>query len=326
MLGVLLVLVTADVIRDRASSTRDLPGLNRPAPTRSVDGVRALQADVAHNPHEVALGRDLFFDRRLSADGTVSCASCHRLDTAGGADGLPVSVGIGGQAGTRNAPTVFNAALNFRQFWDGRADSLEDQIDGPINSPVELGTSWPDVIARLSRDDNLRARIESLYQRPIDAEAIKTAIAAFERTLITVDAPFDRWLRGERDALSDSAQQGWQLFRGLGCIACHQGANLGGNLFERFGLVVPRDAQASQDPGRFAHTGDAHDLGEFKVPGLRNVARTAPYFHDGSVATLDEAVRLMAWHQLGLRLDPGQTQHLVSFLESLTGHHAGQPL
>jgi len=285
--------------------------------------VQPLRAPTGLDPRRVELGRRLFVDVRLSGKNTVSCAGCHNLG-AGGADERTLSIGTDGQSGDMNAPTVFNAALNFRQFWDGRAATLEDQIDGPVQNPVEMAATWPQVVARLKQDPEMVQRFRDIYPEGISVTAIKNAIATFERSLITPGAPFDRWLQGESGAISEQAREGWQLFTQLGCVSCHQGVNLGGNLYERFGIMHPRYDEAhpprsKADFGRFNLTGNPDHRFEFKVPTLRNVALTAPYFHDGSSATLDDAVRRMAWHQLGLTLTDDEVTRLLAFLESLTG-------
>jgi cytochrome c peroxidase len=272
---------------------------------------------------KVALGRRLFFDPRLSHDGSVACASCHRLDKAG-QDGRRVAVGIGGQSGDLNTPTVLNSGFNFRQFWDGRAASLEEQVDGPIHNVREMASNWPEINARLSADADLLAEFKAIWPEGINDRNLRAAIAEFERSLYTPDSPFDRYLRGDRSALDARAQEGWHLFSSLGCIACHQGVNLGGNMFASLGIMGDFFADRGRAPskadlGRFNVTGRSADRHMFKVPGLRNVALTGPYFHDGSVASLDEAVAVMARYQLGVRLAERERLALVAFLGSLTG-------
>lgn len=284
--------------------------------------ITPLPRSVALDERKVALGRRLFHDTRLSADSTVSCASCHVL-SAGGVDRQPVSMGIGGRKGQMNAPTVYNVAYNYRQFWDGRALTLEEQVDGPLHNPVEMGASWPVVIAALGADRELRREIESIYADGISAANLRDAVATFERALITPDAPFDRYLRGDQEAMSPDAREGWRLFRELGCVSCHQGVNVGGNLYEKLGLVEDfystRGTPQQADLGRYLLTRSDEHRFEFRVPPLRNVALTAPYLHDGSVATLEEVVQIMARYQLGVRLKPVEVARLVAFLRALTG-------
>ncbi len=275
------------------------------------------------------LGERLFFDKRLSRDDSLSCASCHDL-SRGGVDRLPVSIGIGGRLGPINAPTVFNAALNFAQFWDGRAATLEEQAAGPVHNLHEMGSNWAEVVAKLQKDASYRALFAQLYPgRGIAGETIVDAIAAFERTLITPNSRFDRFLRGDTGALTELEQAGYRRFLDYGCASCHQGANLGGNLFQRFGIMGDYFAgrkPTQADLGRFNVTGREEDRHVFKVPGLRNVAQTAPYFHDASAATLEQAVAIMGLYQLGRELSRADVEAIVAFLHSLTGEWRGRPL
>lgn len=281
-------------------------------------------------PARVSLGADLFSDPILSRDGTVACTNCHVL-ADGGADGQIVSTGVNGAQGIINAPTVFNAALNFTQFWDGRAASLEDQINGPLNNPVEMATSWPEVLERLSTRPDYVTRFRAAYPDGLTAANIRNALATFERTLLTPDAPIDRYLRGDKSALDPNQREGYRRFKQLGCASCHQGVNVGGNLFQRFGVMEDYFAGTGRaltqaDMGRFNVTGMPTDRHVFKVPGLRNVALTAPYFHDGSVATLPEAVAIMGRVQLGKPLSDEDVALIVAFLQGLTGTYQGEPL
>lgn len=285
--------------------------------------ITPLPARLQLDARKVALGRRLFHDRRLSRDDTVSCASCH-LMSRGGADARALAVGIDGKTNTVNTPTVLNSGFNASQFWDGRAGSLEEQAAGPVHNPVEMASKWHEVITKLRRDAEYPRAFAEIWPDGITAANIQSALADFERGLITPDAPFDRYLRGETQALSPLAQRGWALFRDLGCIACHQGVNVGGNMYANLGVMgdyfADRDKPVlKSDLGRFNVTGREEDRHMFKVPGLRNVERTAPYFHDGSVATLGEAVDLMARYQLGIRLEPEQREALLAFLASLNG-------
>lgn len=291
--------------------------------------LQPLPIFIALDPDKVALGDALFHDTRLSGDGTISCASCHALAKAG-ADLMPRSIGIGGQLGEVNAPTVFNSGFNFAQFWDGRAKSLEEQVDGPLNNPKEMGTSWPAVVEKLRADPETVAAFDALYPQGITRGSIVDAIATFERSLYTPNAPFDRHLRGDATALSEQQRAGFELFVGLGCVSCHQGVGIGGNMFQRMGAkneyFEERGTGTDADLGRFNVTGDEFDRHRFKVPSLRNVAVTPPYFHDGSAATLEEAVGVMARFQLARELAPGEREKLVAFLKSLTGEYQGRPL
>ena len=272
---------------------------------------------------KVDLGRRLFHDKRLSRDDSISCASCHDLKLAG-IDGKTVAVGVANQRGTVNSPTVLNSAFNFRQFWDGRAATLEDQAEGPVHNPIEMATNWKTVIEKLSRDPHYPGAFKAIWPDGIQAAHIQSAIAEFERSLITPDSPFDRYLKGDDHALAADARKGWDLFRNLGCIACHQGVNVGGNMYATLGILGDYFADrgrplAKSDLGRFNVTGREEDRHMFKVPSLRNVARTAPYFHDGGIDTLEKAVDTMARYQLGRDLDAADRQALVAFLHALNG-------
>lgn len=290
--------------------------------------ITPLPASLKQDPLRARLGRRLFHDPRLSANGAVSCASCHDLSN-GGADRRDYSVGFSGRRTGVNAPTVFNTALNFRQFWNGRADSLEAQIDAVIQNPVEMGSNWVDVVAKVAHDASYRDDFARSYADGVNKANIQNAIATFERTLITPDSRFDKYLRGERDAISAEEKAGYAKFKQYGCIACHQGMNVGGNMFQKFGVMgdyfAKRGNVTEADLGRYLATGDDEDKHVFKVPSLRNVALTAPYFHDASAKTLDEAVDVMFRYQLGRAASPGDKKAIVKFLETLTGELEGRP-
>jgi cytochrome c peroxidase len=274
------------------------------------------------SPALVRLGERLFHDPVLSRDGSVACASCHDL-ASGGDDGRARSLGVGGKPGEVNAPTVLNAALNLAQFWDGRAASLEEQIDGPITHPLEMASDWDAVERTLRAHAEYAPSFEQVLGAKPTRAGVRQAIAAFERTLITVGAPFDLWLDGDSGALSAEQREGYLLFKAAGCVACHQGQNAGGNMYQRFGLFgdyfADRGDVTRADAGRFNVTGQEQDRHVFRVPGLRNVELTAPYFHDGSAATLTDAVKVMAKYQLGKELSEQQISQLVEFLKTLTG-------
>jgi len=278
---------------------------------------------------KVALGEKLFLDARLSADDTISCASCHNLP-GGGADHRVHSIGIHGGAGNINAPTVFNSGFNFVQFWDGRAGTLEEQIEGPLNDPKEMGSNWPQVINKLSKDSAYPAQFSMLYADGITAANIKDAIATFERSLITPNSRFDKFLRGNQEALSLQEKHGYDLFQSYGCSSCHQGINLGGNMYEKMGLMrdyfAVRGNPTVADNGRFNVTHKPDNMHEFRVPSLRNVALTAPYFHDGTASTLEQAVTVMSMYQLGRSMPKPDIDAIAAFLRSLTGEYQGKPL
>jgi len=298
--------------------------LSAPEFSRADQAVSPLPTALPLDARKVALGRRLFHDVRLSHDDTLSCATCHPLDKAG-VDGLPVAVGIGKQHGTLNTPTVLNSAFSFRQFWDGRAATLEEQVNGPVHNPIEMASNWGEVIVKLKQDPQYAVEFRALWRDGVTAAHIESAIAEFERSLITPDAPFDLYLKGNDQALSEPARRGWNLFRDLGCIACHQGVNLGGNMYSSLGVMGDFFAERARpvlesDLGRFNVSKRREDRHVFKVPSLRNVERTAPYFHDGSVATLADAVEVMARYQLGEKLTTRDRDDLVHFLTSLNGH------
>ncbi|MGF1787749.1 cytochrome B6 [Photobacterium swingsii] len=266
------------------------------------------------------LGLELFLEPRLSSNGEVSCESCHHI-FSNGAETIPASIGVNGE-GKRNSPTVFNISLNSRFFWDGRAASLEQQIDGPIHHPLEMDSNWPDIVQFLRQSEYYQTRFSKAYSGNISEESIKHALVTFMNTLVTPDAPFDRYLKGDSNAISQVAQHGWQKFQQLGCVYCHQGQNIGGNLFQKFGNITALETQfgslANADLGRFEITGDENDRHVFRVPSLRNVAITAPYFHDGKTATLEEAIIVMARVQLGQELSPMTVVEISAFLNALT--------
>ena len=279
-----------------------------------------LPEEHGQNEEIAALGMALYHDTRLSGDGTLSCASCHNI-AEGGDDGLPTSVGINGQLGPINSPTVLNSRYNIAQFWDGRAESLEAQALGPVANPIEMGDNWDAVVAELKEDEGYVAQFAGHYEDGITAENVAHAIATYERTLITPNSPFDMWLKGA-DTLSDAALAGYQTFKDMGCASCHTGPAIGGEMFARFGMTKSDEeleAIFGDNVGRMAVTGEDYEKYAFKVPTRRNVALTAPYFHDASAETLDEAVRIMADWQLGQTLTDEEAANLVAFLESLTG-------
>ncbi len=267
---------------------------------------------------KVRLGRMLYYEPRLSKSQEISCNSCHMLDRFG-ADGEPTSPGHNGQRGDRNSPTTYNAALHLAQFWDGRSPDVEDQAKGPVLNPVEMAMPSEAKVEGLLRSipDYERLFREAFpgESQPVTFDNMALAIGAFERGLVT-PGPFDRFLAGDVEALDAAQQRGLRTFLATGCTTCHNGVTVGGLLYQKLGLVHPYE---SEDPGRFQVTGNEADRNVFKVPTLRNVAETGPWFHDGSVRSLEEAVRLMGWHQLGRELDDRQVGDLVAFLGSLTG-------
>ena len=286
-----------------------------------------LPTQIDVDPAKVALGKRLFHDPRLSKDGTISCASCHDL-ASGGDDGAVVSVGVDGRTGTVNSPTVFNVGFNVAQFWDGRAETLEDQIDGPIQNDVEMGSMWPDVIAKLEDDKEYPTLFAGAYpDQGISRGTIKNAIAEFERSLVTPNSRFDRWLKGDEQALTRKEKRGYERFKHYGCASCHQGRNVGGNMFQVFGVLnsyfALRGNITKTDLGRFNVTGNAEDQHAFKVPSLRMAVHTAPYLHDGSAKTLRDAVDAMFKFQLGRTAPDSDKEAIVAFIKTLAGETGG---
>ena len=282
-----------------------------------------------YDPDRAALGEQLFYDHRLSGDETLACVSCHDL-TAGGDDGLAVSGRVEGRSGEVNTPTIFNSVLSFRLGWRGTYRRLADQVDADIEDPRLMNTSWAEVLGKLRADSGYTAAFADTYGDDITRESVLDALSAFHRSLITPNARFDQYLRGREDALSEAEKSGYRLFKSLGCVSCHQGRNLGGNLFQKVGIFADYFASRGNlreiDFGRFLDTGAQHDLFVFRVPSLRNVAVTAPYFHDGSMAQLEDAVRKMGEIQLGERLTNEEVALIVQFLHSLTGEYKGRPV
>lgn len=285
--------------------------------------VQALEAPEV-DMDKVYLGRRLYHDPILSGDGTVSCASCHSLDH-GGAEDRVSSQGIGGATGPINSPTVLNAHFNFRQFWDGRAADLQEQAGGPVENPIEMGGNFEIEVAEIAEDEWYAERFAAVYGEddPITKENITDAIAEYERYLVT-PAPWDDYLNGDVDALTDQQKRGWATFQEAGCIACHQGVNLGGTMYQKLGAVEDyfemRGTEITEaDLGRFNVTEDESDKHVFKVATLRNVTLTPPYFHDGSQTDLPEVVRIMAQVQLGKELTDEQVADIVAFLGALEG-------
>lgn len=301
----------------------------RPLAAETVEPISPLPLPSDEPSARVALGERLFHDPLLSHDNTISCSSCHSLAT-GGTDQLVHSIGVGGKRGPVNAPTVFNSSLNFVQFWDGRATTLEEQIDGPMNNPSEMGSNWDEAIEKLSASSDYVNRFNAVYSDGVQRANIRDAIAAFERTLITPNSRFDNYLRGDFNALTENEREGYRLFKDYGCASCHQGTNVGGNLFQKFGIMgdyfAKRGKITKADFGRFNITNKEADRYVFKVPSLRNIALTAPYFHDGSAASLEDAVRIMSQYQLGRSLTTAETNAIVKFLKSLSGKYKGKDL
>ena len=274
-----------------------------------------LPLTVKVDEKKVQLGKKLFLDPILSKDKTLSCISCHKL-LDNGADTIAYTEGIDGKKGFFNVPTVYNSVYNFRQFWDGRAKNLKEQALQPISNPVEMGNTIEKAIQDLKADKVYRRMFNKLFKDGITENNLAEVLSEFEKTLITPNSAFDKYLRGDMEALNAQEQQGYQLFKTKGCISCHNGINIGGNLYNKFGIY--KDAK-SRELGRYNQTKKEEDKYVFKVPSLRNVAITAPYMHDGRVQTLEDAVNIMTKYQLGRPMNKEDLQNLVAFLKTLTG-------
>ena len=301
---------------------------NRPVP-------QVKQASQA----EIDLGRQLFFDPRLSKTATVSCNSCHNV-MAGGEDGRPTATGVFGKQGGRSSPTVWNATFYSVQFWDGRANTLEDQAKGPMTNPVEMGMeNHALVVERLGKIPGYRSQFEKVYGKtdPLTIDNVVKAIASYERTLVALNSPYDRYLHGDKAALTPLAKKGLALVQSVGCVSCHSGAHfagpalpIGSGFFQKFPVFPNQEIEKkygfTKDSGRFEATKKEEDKNLWRVPSWRNIALTAPYFHNGSVAKLDDAVRVMAKLQLNRDLSSQETKEIVAFLESLTGEFPKQTM
>jgi len=333
--GVGATVLVAGVVRHGPASRPILPTASEKAAVAAASEMRSpadarfadtlfepLPLDSGFDPAKVALGDRLFHEVRLSGDGTTSCASCHDLAN-GGADSRRFSTGVGGRPGSLNAPTVFNSGYNFRQFWDGRASTLEQQVDGPLLHLDEMAASWTEVLPMLEADASYASDFEAIYEDGVAADNVRDSLAVFQRSLITPNARFDRYLRDETAALTPEETAGYRLFTDIGCATCHQGINIGGSMFQKLGrrgnYFDDRGGLRPGDFGRFNVTGDERDKFKFKVPSLRNVELTAPYMHDGSASTLEDAVQVMARYQIGTELREGELDALVAFLRTLTG-------
>jgi len=308
--------VVQTIVTGRESDTPSQVATNEP--------ILPLPTELNLDAGKVALGERLFNEPKLSEDNTISCASCHNLQL-GGTDNLAFSAGIKGQIGGINAPTVFNSAYNFKQFWDGRADNLEDQIDGPTHSSKEMGSNWEMIVEKIRTSPEYASEFANLYQDGVNAQNIKDAIATFERSLTTPNSRFDQYLKGYDEILTLDEKEGYRLFKSVGCISCHQGINVGGNLFEEFGVMgkyfKERGKITEADWGRYNVTKQEYDRYVFKVPTLRNIELTYPYFHDGSVSKLEDAVEVMSKYQLGRKLSQNEINYIVKFLKTLNGDY-----
>ena len=298
---------------------------------RNAEPVRPVDTYIEYDPAKAELGFDLFHDTRLSVDNTVSCASCHDLATAG-VDNHQYSHGVNDLMGGVNAPTVFNAVYNFVQFWDGRAATLAAQAAGPPLNPVEMASSsFDEIIAKLQADKAFAKKFNAVYPDGMTEANLTDAIEHFERTLITPGSRFDKWLMGDDSALTADELEGYELFKKYDCATCHAGKNLGGLSYELMGLRRHYFAErglelTEEDNGRYKETKNERDRHRFKVPGLRNVEHTWPYYHDGTRHTLEQAVLDMGKYQSGVDLAQAEVDKITAYLKTLTGEYKGKPV
>ena len=280
--------------------------------------IQVIEPVIIKDSAKVELGKKLFFEPRLSKSGIISCNSCHNLASSG-TDNLPTSIGHGWAKGPINSPTVFNAGYNLAQFWDGRASNLKEQAAGPIVAAKEMASSHAIVVKTLAAIPQYQAEFLSVYGKSgVDIDKVTDAIATFEATLVTPNSAFDLWLGGDKGALTAQQQRGYQTFKNVGCIACHNGPAVGANSYQKMGVVKPYITK-NKSLGRYQVTANPQDKHVFKVPTLRNIELTAPYFHDGAVWDLGQAVNLMADIQLNKKLTAQQSADIVAFLKTLTG-------
>ena len=280
--------------------------------------IKPIESATITEPEKVELGKKLWFDPRLSMSGFISCNSCHNLST-GGSDNLPTSIGHNWQEGPINSPTVLNSSLNVAQFWDGRAANLQEQAGGPIANPMEMASTHVLAVDVINSIPQYREEFAKVYgSAEVTIDNITDAIAVFEETLVTPNSRFDQWLKGDDKAITEQELAGYNTFKSIGCVACHNGPAAGGTSFQRMGVVEPYQTTNPAE-GRAAVTGKDADRFTFKVPTLRNVELTYPYFHDGAYWTLEEATDVMARLQLGRQLEDEEISNVVAFLKTLTG-------
>ena len=320
---ILFILVTSSGILSRSPAHAENDADFRQEP------IFPIPQKVEVDENKVKLGEILFFDSRLSKNNTLSCASCHQLDT-GGDDNVAIGISISGGLHIINTPSIFNAVYNFRQNWNGSAKSLHEQIELLMISQHEFDNTWDTVVAKLASDTNLINKFTLNYADGITKNNIIDALVEFEKTLITPNSRFDRFLRNESNDLTKEELAGYKLFKELGCISCHQGINIGGNLYQKFGVfynyLAEQGNKSKSNHGRMKITGRLIDDNVFKVPSLRNIAVTAPYFHDGSANTIVEAIDIMGRTQLGRDLDIDEIILIKAFLQTLTGEYKNKPL
>ena len=323
-----LVAVGITQLRQPYPQLTVLPSLS--APAVATEPIQPIPLKLELDENKVELGDKLFHDPKLSTNDTVSCATCHLLDK-GGTDRLIASKGMAGSNVGLNSPTVFNSGFHPKLNWDGGANTLEEQIDGPISKAKEMGgMSWSDIVNKLKSSPEYVALFREAYGEKINSDNIKSAIATFQRSLYTPNAPFDQYLRGDENAIPPVAKEGYGLFKSYGCVTCHQGMLVGGNMFQTLGIFddyfADRGNVVKADLGRYNVTGDERDRHVFKVPSLRNITLTSPYLHDGNAKTLAEVIKIMGKYQLGVNIPQDDVDKIIMFLNTLTGEYKGKPL
>jgi len=281
------------------------------------EAILPIPLDVKYDKDKAALGKKLFFDTGLSKDGSISCASCHHLPGSG-ADVTAFSFGVNGAEGAIHSPTVLNSSFNFVQFWDGRSKDLKAQAKQPIINPVEMANDLPTVLAYVKTKPSYLKAFNKNYPQGLTEDTLLDAIAEFEVALFTPNAPFDKYLRGDKEALSQKEKEGYALFKDYGCISCHNGVNIGGNMYQLFGALSLYESK-KDNLGRFNVTKNEADKYFFKVPTLRNIALTAPYLHDGGALTLKDAITKMMKHQIGALPQDKDIDKIEAFLKTFTG-------
>lgn len=296
---------------------------------QSEEPIKPIPLNISLDQNKVSLGEKLFQDVRLSGDKQISCLSCHSF-SLGGTDRRVYSIGVNKIIGEINTPTVFNASFNFRLNWNGKFENLTEHLDRLLTNPQRMDVQWEESLQEFKKVPDYVKRFDQIYADGLTPNNIINALAIYVQSLYTPNARIDKFLRGDRQALTTVEKEGYQLFKAYGCVSCHQGINIGGNMFQRFGTLgdyfADRGNITPADFGRFNVTKDEADRYVFRVPSLRNVALTPPYFHDGSAQTLEQAIAIMTKYQLGRPLSKEQTNSIAQFLRTLTGEYEGKPL
>jgi cytochrome c peroxidase len=280
--------------------------------------ITPIPTDIQLDNKKVSLGKMLFYDTRLSKDNAISCASCHYISN-GGDDDRSFSIGFNGQEGKINASTVLNSSLNFVQFWDGRAKTLEEQALGPIHELIEMNSNFDEIISKLKNDEIYVKTFYQIYNTSINETNIINAIVEFEKSLLTPNSKFDKYLKGQKDILTKEEIKGYELFKSYGCISCHNGVNIGGNLFQKVGIINSYFKDEPNNFGRYNVTKEEKDKFYFKVPTLRNIELTSPYLHNGSIKDLKSTIEIMLKYQIGTIYEKSDIENLEMFLKILTG-------